>query len=317
MRVVFAVVSFLLALPSAALACAEDPALARAAEALVDREPPSSPELLAAVRAADSDAPVVDALVIRDGDPSRRARFLERVAARRSAPLACGDARRDGRWLVLVAPRAGRIELLPSGAIRVELADGWTAPRIFARDAQGRTWNEAPRGELTLPEELERPVLVQLVAEGPSGPRPVAERQVGEGEVAVVPDSDEPLADRIVRLRERGRLGALRENRLLARVARAHAERICREGRVAHVVDEGDPRERLARAGLRARHVGEVIARAEDPSRAYAALLGSPSHRAALTDRRFTDVGLGVAEARGDSCVVVLLAAWPRPVPHD
>jgi uncharacterized protein YkwD len=42
----------------------------------------------------------------------------------------------------------------------------------------------------------------------------------------------------------------------------------------------------------------------------------SPSHRLAVTDKRFTDVGIGQAfDAKGHSCVVVLLAAWPRRTP--
>lgn len=310
--------SLLLVLSGRAEACTEDPALGRAAELLVDRPEPWGPTaLLEAAREAGSDAPVVDALIIRDGNVGRRDRFLARVAARRHAPLDCGEARRENRWLVLVAPRAGRIELLERGRLRITLAEGWRSPRIVARDARGDIWQASVSGELTLPEVLERPVVVQLVAEGPSGPRPVAERRIGQGLALVVPDSDEPLDRRLATLRERSGLGALRENRLIARVASAHARAVCEAGQVAHIIDERDPRQRLVRAGLRARHVGEVIARAEDPSRAYAALLASPSHRAALTDRRFTDVGIGLAESAGQSCVVVLLAAWPRAVPPD
>lgn len=301
-----------------AQACPSDPALVRAAEGLIAAaEPPASAALLEVVRRAGSDAPVVDALVITDGDPARRDRFVARVAARRRVPIACGEARRGERWLVLVAPRAGRLVRLPSGALRVELAEGWTAPRVFARDAEGRAWQEAASGELFLPPDLVAPIDVQLVAEGPSGPRPVAELRIGEGARPLVPDSDEPLAARLAGLRARAGVGALRPNRLLEAVAEAHAEEVCRDGRVAHVSsDDADPRERLARAGLRARHVGEVIAQVGDPSHAYAALLRSPSHRAALTDPRFTDVGLGRASAGGRACVVGLLAAWPRPVPY-
>lgn len=301
-----------------AQACPSDPALVRAAEALIAAgEAPSSATLLEVVRSAGSDAPVVDALVIADGDSSRRDRFVARVAARRRVALACGEARLGERWLVLVAPRAGRLVLLPSGALRVELAEGWTAARVFARDAEGRAWQDEAAGELTLPPDLVAPIDVQLVAEGPSGPRPVAELRVGEGVAPIVPDSDEPLATRLAALRQRAGLGALRPNRLLAAVAEAHAEEVCREGRVAHLSsEEADPRERLARAGLRARHVGEVIARVGDPSHAFAALLRSPSHRAALTDPRFTDVGLARVRAGDRACVVGLLAAWPRAVPY-
>jgi len=38
-------------------------------------------------------------------------------------------------------------------------------------------------------------------------------------------------------------------------VATAHAEEVCAEGRVTHLSPQGDPRDRLERAGVRARHV--------------------------------------------------------------
>lgn len=302
-----------------AQACASDPALTRAAETLIDApRPPDAAELLEAARAAGADAPVVDALIIRDGDVERRDRFLARVAARRGAAMACGEARRTDRWLILAAPRAAHLELLPNGALRVTLAPGWVEPRLFARDALGRVWQRSVRSgaEIVLPDELAPPVDAQLVAEGPRGPRPLAVLRLGGGAAHMVPDSDEPILARLARLRERGQHGALRDNRLLARVAEAHADEVCADGRVAHVTDGVDPRERLARAGLRARHVGEVIARVDDLGRAYGALLQSPSHRAALIDPRFTDVGIGTAESAGRTCVVVLLAAWPRAVPY-
>ncbi len=298
--------------------CTPDDALARAAAAILERDvPPTAEALLEIVRAQGSDAPVVDALIIRDGDAGRRERFLDRVRRRRGTPLACGDARFDDRWLVLSAPRAGRIEALSDSRLRVELAPGWGDAHLYVEDAAGTIWqHEARSGEaLTLPGDLRPPLRAQLVAEGPGGPRPIAERRFGGGVTRIVADSDEPVRARIAHLREHESLLALRDNRLLADVAETHATRMCREGRVSHVDRGGDPRERLAHAGLSARHVGEVVARAANPSRAYAALLQSPSHRAALSDRRFTDVGIGRAhDHRGRTCLVVLLAAWPRPL---
>ncbi len=97
-----------------------------------------------------------------------------------------------------------------------------------------------------------------------------------------------------------------------------HARRVCRAGRVVHSLRPGaNPQSRLARRGLRARVVGEVIARAQTPRAAFAALTRSPSHLATLVDRRFTDVGVGRAtDATGRTCLVVLLTAWPRIVPR-
>lgn len=300
--------------------CAPDEALDRAARALLS-EParPTPAALLDAARSAGSDAPVLDSILIRDGDAARRDRFLARVRARRGPSVACGEAREGDRWLVLAAPRAGHIELAPDGTVRVELDPSLREARLYVQDAEGRIWQSSvrPSEPIALPSDLEAPLRVQLVAEDGDGPRPIAERTIGDGTVRVVIGSDRPIGERLASLRESEGLGALRDNRLLERVALAHAEGVCRERRVSHVTEDGDPEDRLAQAGLRARHVGEAIARAEDAARAYAALLRSPSHRAALTDRRFTDVGVGHAgDGRGGTCLVVLLAAWPRPVPR-
>jgi hypothetical protein len=307
--------------PPVDVPCPVDPSLERAAEALITRHaPPTGAELLATVHAVNGDAPVVDAVVILDGDQGRRQRFLARTRERRDGPLVCGEARLEGRWLVLAAPQAGRIRVLGGGALQVELADGWRSPRVHAQDAEGTHWEAEARADerIELPSDLVAPVRVQLVASGASGPRPVAERIVSPEDVegateVVIPSSDRPIAERFATLRGERHV---RVNRLLARVATAHAEGVCRERRVSHLSTEGDPRDRLARAGIQARHVGEVVARAEDTARAYEALLRSPSHRAALIDRRFTDAGIGHAtDDAGWTCLVVLLAAWPRAVP--
>jgi hypothetical protein len=216
-----------------------------------------------------------------------------------------------------VAPEAGHLRLHRDGRLEVSLADGWRAPRLHARAADGALWQRGVRpGEpVAVPADLRRPVALQLVAEGPRGPRPVAERVLGGAAPRdrVVP-SDEPVALRLSRLRRSAGASPLRANRLLRAVATRHARRVCDGGAVSHLGPDGDPEARLARAGIRARHVGETIARAADPSAAWAALLRSPSHRSALVDRRFTDAGVGRArDDAGRSCLVVLLAAWPRP----
>jgi uncharacterized protein YkwD len=119
----------------------------------------------------------------------------------------------------------------------------------------------------------------------------------------------------------RARAGApeLRPHRLLALAAAEHAEAVCRAGRAAHELERGrDPRARAAERGVEARELGEVIARGANEGAAFAALARSPSHRAALADRRFTDAGAGVAtDGRGRACVVVMLASWPRLVIRD
>ena len=318
------------AAPCAAQDCAVDDALARAAaELLIVGGAPSAESLLEAARRAGSDAPLVRAFVSSERDAPGRASFLERGRAELDAPLACGEARSDGRSLLVVAPRAGHLLFVDDG-LRVELEPGWRDPIVHVRDAHGELWQAAvAHGEtVRWPVELDPPLSVQLVARGPRGPRPVAERELGTprddssddltGDGAPVqPAVDEQPSDRVARLRVDSGVRELRSNRLLEAVAARYAAEVCAAGRVAHVGSDGDPEQRLARAGVRARHVGETVARAGDASAAIAAMLRSPSHRAALSDRRFTDVGVATApDAAGRVCLVVLLAAWPRAVPY-
>jgi uncharacterized protein YkwD len=187
------------------------------------------------------------------------------------------------------------------------------------------------RRGIALESELRLPVVVQLVATGKAGPRPVAERVVPLQSVepqqavpsATVQSTDADtrpsssvLSLQLNRLRKRRGVRPVRENRLLAELAAEHASKVCDTGRVAHELSPGsDPETRLAMAGVRARMVGETVARSVDAVSAFNAMKRSPSHLLTLLERRFTDAGVGVAaNGSGQSCAVVLLAAWPRYV---
>ncbi|WP_083457773.1 CAP domain-containing protein [Sandaracinus amylolyticus] len=298
----------------------EDDVLAEAAAAvLMHGGDPTGAELLAAARHAGSDAPTVHALAIHDGDEGRIGPWLERLGERLRAPVVCGEARRDERWLVIAAPRAGRLVDEGNERFRIELGPGFADPMVFVEDPHGNVERVEPfEGRADVPSDLERPVRVQLVARGPDGPRPVAERRIGGDEDPARRTSadDEPLDARIEALRSQAHVSPLRPHRVLASVAQAHADAVCRVGRAAHELEPGrDPRARARERGIEARHVGEVIARGADVAGAFLALTRSPSHRSALVDRRFTDAGAGIAtDDAGRACVVVVLAAWPRLV---
>ncbi len=295
-----------------------DDVLAEAASVLMlEGGDPTGTELVAAARRAGSDAPTVHALAIHDGSDARIASWLTRLEERLRAPIVCGQARGQERILVLAAPQAGRIETGEEGQLSFVLAAGFSEPTVFFEDARGTIERfELDGSRAPIPSHLEPPLRVQLVARGPDGPRPVAERTLGEANVATNPGMESSLEERIGALRSRAHASALRPHRLLASLAREHAERVCRVGHAAHELEPGrDPRARARERGLVARHIGEVVARGASVNAAFDALTRSASHRAALSDRRFTDAGAGIAEdSRGRVCVVVMLAAWPRLV---
>lgn len=305
------------------LPCLHDDALARAAaELLLSPGAPSPGALTEAARAAGSDAPILHSLSIRPGGSGRRVhRWLRRLAERSDAPLACAEAQGEAGGLVLATASGGRLRLDPrSRTLRGSLAPGFRRPEVVVRtDGEllrfGVTVAQLGAG-VPLPSEVEEPALVQLVATGPAGPRPVAERFLGVPSTPGAGGDD--LDGRLSDLRRRAGVLPLRSNRLLSEEASEHAARVCRQGRVAHVLAPGaDPEVRLRARGLEARLVGEVVARATSVAGAMDALVRSPSHQLTLQERRFTDGGVGVAaDARGRTCVVVLLAAWPRYAGH-
>lgn len=333
MRLALVVTFFvLLAAPLRAAAwappCAEDDALGDAAAALLlEGAPVDGASLARAARDAGSDAPVVHALRARLDEEARVSTWLAALAARSDAPLVCGHARDATHILLLATPRGGALDAPPSAdsvIVALTLDPSFSSPRIVVLDADGTLYDvpverDARRAEL--PVDAVRPLLVQLVATGPAGPRPVAERSVGGMAPALshvtTQRGSASLVERLRTLRAASDVPAVRAHRLLERAASEQARAVCESGRVSHVLaPDASPEARYAALGIRARFVGEAVGRATDIDVAWTALLASPSHRAVLLDPRFTDAGTGTAtDARGRTCVAVAMAAWPRLVP--
>jgi uncharacterized protein YkwD len=318
-RTLFAVLA-LTVVPSTALAqnipCTEDPRLTQAAALLALEGDPTQETLMRIVREAGSEAPRAHAISVEEDDFARISRWATSLVDRGETPLACGEARIGDRRIFIAAPAAATLTVEGAHVVG-HLATGWTHPLLYTEDARGEiTVREltAPSFDTSIPDDVEA-VRVQVVARGPGGPRPVAERLLGERDASLGGTSADPR-ERVVTLRSEAHVGPLRPNHLLDALAAQHAEDVCEAGEVVHELEDGqDPSARLREEGVVARHVGEVVSRGTDQSHAVVALVESPSHRGALVDHRFTDVGIGTAEDdEGRSCVVVLLAAWPRIV---
>ncbi len=291
--------------------------------------------LLPTVRALGFDGVFVHA---HEGhDEAALIQWIKALGERSDGPLVCGEARSDARWLVLVSSRGGRL-WRDGTKLFGGLEPGFGKPHLVVEDREGHTHKlEVAMSELTkgvlLPAELSAK-RVQLVAEGPNGPRPVSELDL-DGvppmpalREAVATGSEPPrrgprmrpidvLLARLDSFRARSGAGALRQNDLLSKSAQRHAERVCQLGRVAHRLEGGDdPETRLRAERISARAVGEAVARAGSADDALEAVFESPSHRMAVSERRFTDAGIGQAlDQRGNTCLVVLLASWPRRLP--
>jgi uncharacterized protein YkwD len=316
------------------LPCTHEDALAEAAaEVLLSGEKLVASRLLPRARAFGFDGVAVQAY---DGlDEAALINWLKTQSERADGPLACGEARSDSRRVVLVSARGGRLAHT-HGRVTGRLSPGFRAPHLVIEDGAGRTRrievqsDELARG-VALPKELEVK-RVQLVATGPGGPRPVAELLLGAAPpTPVLPPAQaaeeagdksrsrprESLFARLTAFRRNEGVSGLRQNQLLGHSAQRHAERVCELGKVAHRLGEGDdPETRLREEHIEARSVGEAVARASSADAALSAIFDSPSHRMAVTERSFTDAGIGqAADGKGHTCLVVLLAAWPRRIP--
>ena len=285
---------------------------------------PPSPELIRTAREAGVDANPVYAKFGVTGEFSSFKAWLEDLDETADAPLICGRARSGERIVLVAAVRAGSLTLQGKQRLHAEVIEDFRDPYLVVRDSQGSSRRIAVDGgdygaTISIPLEWGRPLFVQLVATGPNGPRPVAERWVGkipEGEPTTRGGSTSPEAW-LMQLRRAAGARTLRLNRLLTQEATTHAQMVCDSGKLGHELDPyGDPEARLLKRGIQARIVGEAVARAATMREALHAIEDSPSHRMTVTDPRFTDAGYGKAkDEKGRTCAVVLLASWPRKAP--
>ncbi len=175
--------------------------------------------------------------------------------------------------------------------------------------------------------------VVELLAQGPRGPIPMAQLTTWVGEpvpdryegvwppdesgVELESDGVEELAAFFAQERERYGLEPLERDPELDRVAQAHSEEMADKGFVGHLSPTtGDAGDRVAGARYRAVAVAENVALNQSLWDAHAGLLRSLGHRRNILSRSLTHVGFGAAR-RDESWYVTQLFATPRPVVGD
>ena len=304
--------------------CTRSEKLEEVAQILADlqRIPPSS-ELVQTAREQGVDANPVYAKFGVTGEVASFKAWVEDLIETADAPLICGRATSGQRVVLVAAVRAGALTPAGTNRLHAEVIEDFRDPYLMVRDASGASRRVAVDGEaygstITLPVEWVRPLFVQLVATGPNGPRPVAERWIGKipQHEPVQGGAQSPEAW-LMQIRRASGARTVRTNRLLSKEATSHAQQVCDSGKLGHELDPaGDPEARLLKRGIQARVVGEAVARARTMREALHAIEDSPSHRMTVTDPRFTDAGFGEAkDDKGRTCAVILLASWPRKAP--
>jgi uncharacterized protein YkwD len=207
---------------------------------------------------------------------------------------------RTGQWLELNARM-----LVPTKAARVVVLGPNGEPRRVPTSLEG----SRVRARFT----LDRPgaFTIQVVADVPTGPRPVLEARVfadvppptdlptllapGEGAAAVQGDDAAQLANMVGALRDEEGLPKIARDTSLDALAAAHAQHMLGARSLGHDVGDGEPITRLHSAGISGREAGENVAHAATLRLAHRALWNSPSHRTNLLRVEFTRAGFGVA----------------------
>ena len=285
--------------------------------------PPSASVLRDAVSKLSLVLPGVRVLFVENDEP-RIIEFLNTMQSQSDLPAYCERIDHEQGSLVLAAPQLGSLQPIDpkSPVIRGHLAAGLTHPSVVIAMPShrflrfGLTRAELEQG-VALEFEVEPQARVQLLAQGPGGPRPIAMTVVGnvglKPLITGLPTPGPGASGVVTWLRAQAKRPALRRNRLLRDAANRHACHVCRSGELTHVVAGDDPPARIQEQGLVARRIGEVVARGQDEKAAFFALVDSPSHLMTLLERDFTDVGVGLAhDHQGRACVVVMLATFPR-----
>lgn len=279
---------------------------------------PTSAEIRRALERSGSSLPSARALVA-PRHTSEHA-MLTRLP-QQEAGFVCGIAENANEQVIIAGFEHGTLRRIgeaenSAGELVATWAEHVTSPYLVLIFSSGQSAAFAlpEDGVFPLDEvdgtEHDRLMRAQLMGTLSSGPRPIA--NWGSPSLPPMP-AGHSVADRVSRLRDQSGASSLRPNRLLSEAAARHAQNVCRSGRASHVIRQW-PEDRMRQLGLRARHLGEVVARAASTSDALEALAQSPSHRLALVDRRFTDVGHASVRRGDTSCVVVFLAAWPQAI---
>ena len=232
----------------------------------------------------------------------------------------------SGRFLSLKRPLPRRVPVGTSLTLEAVLDREYAHPSLATTDPQGVTTrvplpdSRSVRHTLTL--DREGVHSIEVLAEGPEGisvlavipimagegPEPAAP-EYAEGQAETDVDSFvDKLSALIAETRAARKLPALKVDKRLVRIARAHSEDMDAHHFVAHTSKiTGEATERLGKAGLKARVLLENIGRGYSASEIHEGLMASPGHRANILHPDARQMGLGVVIQREGDRIAFLV----------
>jgi len=114
---------------------------------------------------------------------------------------------------------------------------------------------------------------------------------------SIRPDLEQQMLQLVNAERKKKGLKSLVADEQLKKVARAHSSDMLKRGYFSHMTPEGkDPFYRMKNAGINYKKAGENLAYASTLAKAHRGLMNSPSHRAAILNKSFGRVGIGIVD---------------------
>ncbi len=142
---------------------------------------------------------------------------------------------------------------------------------------------------------------------------------------ALVPDLpqvEQHIVEITNKARQEQNLAPLKVNAILARAARAYAERVAKSGIFSHTADGRTPAQRAESAGYKHCDISENLAMDQSSKgfdtgalalQAIAGWMNSPPHRANIMRASATEIGVGVARAPGPKPKFISVELFGRP----
>lgn len=114
---------------------------------------------------------------------------------------------------------------------------------------------------------------------------------------SIRPDLEQQMLQLVNAERKKKGLKPLVADEKLRKLARAHSSDMLKRGYFSHMTPEGkDPFYRMKKAGITYKKAGENLAYASTLAKAHRGLMNSPSHRAAILNKSFGRVGIGIVD---------------------
>ncbi|MEZ4392377.1 MAG: CAP domain-containing protein [Polyangiales bacterium] len=302
------------------LPCRLDGRLLPAARAASLDAAPDATALRALTEAAHMRAPEVLSWRASGGDVAARdARLRAWITSRAPSPGSprCAVVIDGEVTAAALVPRLAEVVDEPAeggrSVWRAALPAGAASPQLVVAPDRGRIARVAVDAEGRARVRVEGGATVQLVLERAGDPQVWARWRVGPSAQEPAPhvEDDVHVRREVNLLRARAGVSALRADPFAASIARDRAREMARSRRVAHVIEGEDPVDSLARAGLRAGTVVELVGRAPTLAGAFTAIFTSPTHRERLEEPSVDALGVGTARADAQVYLVVILLSRP------